>query len=96
MKPRKSNAIKRLGAMLKTSVDSGSSTAIAVAKKSGVPRSYLYRLMDGKVPGMTVLTLEAICAAIGVQPAELFGGRGPAPKAEIQAWERVGRYLQGK
>lgn len=95
-KSRKSNAIKRLQAALQTAVTTGQMDAKGLAKKTGLPLSYVYKLLREDVEGMTVATVERVCAAIGISPASLFDASPKAPDSVIQMHDAIGRYLRGK
>lgn len=70
-------------------------SAAEIVNKTGLPRSYIYQCLRGEPPGMTISTVERLCAAIGLSPAELWE-RKRAPAAVIEMNEAVGRYLKGK
>lgn len=92
----RSKAIAVLGGLLSGAVKAREHTVIEIAKRSGVPRSFIYKVIRGSVPGMTLSTAERLCAAIGAAPADLFRERKAAPDAVIIGLARALKWAKGK
>lgn len=85
----------RLQQLLQNAVDSGASVP-EIARKAQLERSLVYKYLRGDLPNATVDTLERLCWAIGVSPAEVFEKPTAQPRWVIAMLEKLLAWAKGK